>query len=54
MVYNALAAKYHSGYERRVLFCILLIKLNSMQRQRHHTPNRCVAFGTIKGQALQS
>jgi len=43
MVYNALAEKWHGGYERSPLFCILLIKLNAMQRQRHHTPGTLAA-----------
>ena len=38
MVYNALAMLSHGGYERKLRFCILLIKLNAIQRQRHHTP----------------
>ena len=38
MVYNALAAKWHGGYERKSRFCIFLIKNSAMQRQRHHTP----------------
>ena len=37
MVYNALAAKWHSGYERKPRFCIFLGKNSAMQRQRHHT-----------------
>lgn len=38
MVYNALAAKWHSGYERKPRFCIFHGKNSAMQRQRHHTP----------------
>jgi len=37
-VYNALAAKWHGGYERKPRFCIFLGKNSAMQRQRHHTP----------------
>jgi len=47
MVYNALAEKWHGGYERSPLFCILLIKLNAMQRQRHHTPGTLVAIKPV-------
>jgi len=35
MLYNALAAKWHGGHERKPRFCILLIKNSAMQRQRH-------------------
>lgn len=38
MVYNALAAKWHSGYECKPRFYIFLGKNSAMQRQRHHTP----------------
>ena len=38
MVYNALAAKWHGGYERKPRFCVFLGKNSEMQRQRHHTP----------------
>jgi hypothetical protein len=42
MVYNALAAKWHGGYERKSRFCIFHSKNSAMQRQRHHTPGNVV------------
>jgi hypothetical protein len=38
MVYNALATMWYGGYDPKPQFYILLGKLNTMQRQRHHTP----------------
>jgi hypothetical protein len=38
MVYNALATKWHDGYERKPQFCIFLGKNSAMQSQRYHTP----------------
>ena len=49
MVYNALAVARLGRYERNALFCILLIKLNAMQRQRHHTPG---TLAVMRGDVL--
>ena len=53
MLYNAFAAKWHGGYERKLRFCILLIKNSAMQRLRHLTgrPLGAIAF-TIESSYL--
>lgn len=44
MLYNALAEKWHGGYECKPQICILLIKNSAMQRQRHHTTGPLVVI----------
>ena len=54
MVYNALAAKWHGGYERKPRFCIFLGKNSAMQRQRHHTPGPLCTIPHILKTVLNS
>ena len=45
MQYSTSAGWRQRGYERSPLFCILLIKLNAMQRQRAILPERYAQLG---------